>query len=292
MESISGRPVFAPSAARLSRCQLPVAFWQRVLGAHLHVGAAFWPRWAKDIHRAESEWCKLVAERTELKAGHRVLEIGAHPGSLARWAEIEVPGLEVTLLALEPNGRELLENAVADLGPAKAKLAESSLVDFSPSGTFDRIIAVEALTQASNPVPLFDRMLSWLAPSGRLFAQIACHWRASYRFGPGDEHRWMLPDTPEGALFPGEEFLGELENKLPLVSRWELSGEHYERTARAWSNRLRTRSSELLSILVAADQPRPRQALRAWRNALLAQEVMYGFREGQEWCVTQLLLAR
>ncbi|MCP4203374.1 MAG: methyltransferase domain-containing protein [bacterium] len=292
LRSVSAHPGFASGPVRLSRSQLPLEFWRRVLGARLHAGAAFWPRWAQDIHRAEDEWCKGVAERAGLKSGLRVLEIGALPGSLARWAETEIPGLEVTLLALDANGRQLLDSASSALGPVDARVAAATLKDFSAPATFDRVIAVEALTQAASPVPVFDRLLSWLAPGGHLFAQVACHWRDSYHFGSDDEHGWMLPETPDGALYPGEELLGELEKNCKVISRWEWSGEHYERTARAWIERLEAHSAELLSILETAEEPRPRRTLRAWRHALLAQQAMYGYREGQEWCLTQVLLGR
>jgi len=283
-------PQGVPNTAPLERGQLPLAFWQRVLGARLHAGAALWPRRAKDIHQAEGEWCKVVAGRSELASGQRVLEVGAHPGSLARWARAEIPGLEVTLLALEPSGRRLLEDAVARLGPTQASVATGTLGDFSPSRDFDRIIAVEALAQVSNPRPLIETMLSWLTPAGRLFLQIAVHWRDSYHFGPDDEHTWMLPEAADGALFPGARYLGELEKRITVIAKWELSGEHYERTARAWRARLENQWRELLAILAASDQAHPRRTLRAWRNALLAQEVMYGYHRGQEWCLTQLLL--
>lgn len=289
-QSISAAPIFAPGLARLSHDQLPLAFWRRILGTRLHAGAAFWPRWAKDIHQAEIEWCKLVAQRSELREGHRVLEIGVLPGPMARWAEAELPSLEVALLALDPGGAKLLQQAVTELGPADAAVIQSTLLDFSPPEPFDRIIAVEALSHCANPGALLRRILSWLAPNGRLFVQLGCHWRGSYRFGPDDEHRWMLPDTPDGALFPGEEYLGELGKKIEMLSRWELSGEHYERTARAWGERMRNRSSELLAVLEANGQVSRQRTLRTWRNALLAQEAMYGYREGQEWCLSQLLL--
>ena len=290
-EAIARHELWSEESPRLSMGQLPLAFWQLVLGSRLHSAAAFWPGNVTDIDQAETLWCRVTASRCEFEAGQRVLEIGAHPGSLARWAETEIPGLEITLLALDPGGRRLLADAVDRFGPTGARVSESTLTDFSAPKSFDRIIAVEALGHSANPEPLLNRMLTWLRPRGRLLIQVACHWRDSYYFEPGDENGWMLPEASDGALLPGEEFLAELGSRLPIVSRWESSGEHYARITRGWLNRLERHSSELIELLAAAGVRHPRRTLRSWRNALLGQETMFAYRKGQEWFITQLLLA-
>lgn len=290
LEKIALQPWETSTRPRLCWGDLPLEFWQRVLGARLHVGTALWPRWARDLDQAETEWCQAVAERLAPARGHRVLEIGVLPGAFARWAEVERPGLDVTLLPCGGENRSLLDLAVAELGPVRAELPRATLADYAPAGAFDRILLVEGLTRSANPGPLLDRAISWLAPGGRLLLQIACHWSSSYGFEPGDENGWMLPEVPDGALHPGQEYLDDLIDSRQLLRTWELSGEHYERTARAWRKALGRSSEELIGVLAASGDPHPVRTLRAWRDALLALETTYGFRRGQEWCVTQLLL--
>jgi cyclopropane-fatty-acyl-phospholipid synthase len=151
-------------------------------------------------------------------------------------------------------------------------------------------LLIEGLSRFGNPGPTLDRVISWLASEGLLLVQIACHWRDSYEFEPGDENGWMLPEVPDGALLPGQQYLYDLTEPHRLHARWELSGEHYQRTACAWLRRLDANREQLLAVLAAHGVPHPRRTLRAWRQALLALEDMYGFREGQEWCTAQLLL--
>lgn len=289
-EAVAARPHWTTSSPSLEWGALPVEFWQLVLGASLHTGSSLWPRWARTLDEAEVEWSRLTAERMGLEPGQRLLEIGAQPGALSRWAETEMPGLDVTLLAQDKASLPLLSAAVERLGPPRARVSESSLPDFHTSTRFDRIVLVEGLTRCTNPGPLLDRLSSWLAPGGRILIQISCHWRHSYSFEPGDENSWALPEVPDGALWPGQPLLDDLTRSLDLVGKWELSGEHYQRTARAWLRRLQSNSAELLDVLQERAVPRPKRVLRAWRNALIAMEVMYGFREGQEWCLTQFLL--
>ncbi len=286
------RVAASPASARLERGKLPVEFWKTVLGRYCSGATGFWPRWAKDTDRAESEWLELVAGRAELAAGQRVLEVGTSLGAIARWAEGELPGMEFTLMASDPASETLLRSVIASHGTDAARLASSAAADPVAGGGFDRILVVEAFTGAADPVALLRRLLSLLAPGGRLFVQLVCHWRRSYVFERGDEHRWMLFDTPDGAIMPGDEELSSiLRTEFMILDRWELSGEHCERTVRAWRARMDQNRPRLKKVLARAGDPRPARTLRAWRAALVAQEVMFGFREGQEWAVTQMLLA-
>lgn len=251
--------------------------------------SAIWPRWAKDIDRAEVEWFQVVAERAGLAPGQRVLELGASLGAVARWAQDELPGLDTTVGTADPGLRPLLERVVAASGTESAKLLETPLSDGTPDASFDRILVLEALSAFANPIPLLHRLVSWLAPGGRLLFQTPCHWRTSYHFQPRSESRWLF-DTPPCALMPGEEFFATLAAELPILDRWELSGEHIERTVRAWRGRMEANARDLRRILAESGDHHPKRTLRAWRNALLAQETMFGFREGQEWVLTQILM--
>lgn len=256
----------------------------------MSAASGFWPRWAKDTDRAEREWLELVARRAGLAEGQRVLEIGASFGAVARWADSELPGLEVTVAAADPARHTFLDRVLEAHGPASAVPAPPSH-DSDGSGRFDRILVIEAFSGFANPVPLLHDLISRLAPGGRLFLQTSCHWRTSYFFERGDENRWLF-DTPDGALMPGEELFTALREEIPILDRWELSGEHVERTVRAWRVRMDQQRAALRRILSDSADPHPARTLKLWRNALLAQEAMFGFRGGQEWALTQLLIGK
>lgn len=286
-ETVDALPERAEGPAQISRSTLPLAFWQGVLGARLSAASGIWPRWAKDSDRAEIECFQVIAERAELAAGQRVLEVGASLGAFARWAEDELPGLDVTVAA-SASAHPLLASAVAEHGPASSIVLDPA-DSTAPQIPFDRILVVEAFSEYANPLPTLRRWLSWLAPGGRLFWQTPCHWRSSYLFAAGDESRWLF-DTPAGALMPGEDLLDVLASEVAVLDRWELSGEHVERTARGWRLRLGKNRPALEALLRAAGDPRPGRSVNAVDTALLAQETLFGFREGQEWALTQLLI--
>lgn len=288
-EAVAASAELATGQAALSRAELPLTFWEGVLGERLSAASGIWPRWAKDSHRAEIELFQVVAERAEVSAGQRVLEIGSTLGAFARWAEDELPGLEVTVAAATPRIHPLLESVISEHGPSSASLINPPLSETISGAPFDRILVLEAFADYSNPLPALRRWLSWLAPGGRLFWQTTCHWRSSYFMDRNDESRWLF-DTPSGALLPGEDLLGQLEDGAPVLDRWELSGEHVERTARAWRSRLHENRATLEAVLREAGDPTPRRSVGGVEGALLGQEALFGFREGQEWALTQLLI--
>ena len=156
------------------------------------------------------------------------------------------------------------------------------------AGAFDRILAIEALPAA--PLSFLGALSSRLQPGGRLFLQLPCHRRYAYALSPAGA-RWLSLGAAD--LVPASDLPPLCAPDLRLERHWELSGEHYERTFRAWRRRLEQNHAELLEIATPEiGEAAARRELDAWRLALLAREAMFGLYGGQEWWVSQYALER
>lgn len=52
-----------------------------------------------------------------------------------------------------------------------------------------------------------------------------------------------------GGLMPSDDWFLHLQSDLVCVDHWQLSGEHYEKTANAWIDRHHAHRREILGVL-------------------------------------------
>ena len=219
----------------------------------------YWPRWAQDLPRAEEEILELVCERAQVEDGMRLLVLAA--GDARRWISEQYPACHI----------DRSSNVDTLLSPA------------IPAPSFDRILILEALDGATDLRPWMSRVAERLAPGGKSLVQLRCHRRYSYRYSKRDEHRWLQGEYRAGTLLPSTDLLPEIATPLTVEKRWEMSGEHYERTAGAWLRNFEEQAAQKPGNQAGA-------AARRLHLSLVARAEMFGFREGQEWWTSQYLL--
>jgi cyclopropane-fatty-acyl-phospholipid synthase len=79
---------------------------------------------------------------------------------------------------------------------------------------------------------------------------------------------------------------------MVVTDRWAVNGRHYERTLRAWLERLDANSEQALALLErTASRREARRQLAAWRLFMISGAEIWGWRDGHEWLVSQYLLA-
>lgn len=287
---LAGGPVaLAPEQANAQHYELPPAFFELVLGPRLKYSSAYWPPGVDSLAAAEEAMLELYVERARLADGQRILELGCGWGSLCLALARRFPRARILAVSNSAPQRRF----IAARAPANLTVITADMNTFATAGRFDRVVSIEMFEHMRNYRELHRRIAGWLEPGGELFVHVFCHRRFAYPFetgGPGD---WMGRYFFTGGLMPAFDLLARFQDDLRLEERWDLSGDHYARTARAWRENLERHRADALPVLAAvygpADAPRWYQR---WRLFFLACEELFGYRRGTEWMVGHYRFAR
>lgn len=267
---------------------LPVAFYEQVLGPHLMTSCCYWPDGIATLADAEAAMLALTCERAGLADGQRVLELGSGWGSLAQWIARRYPASRVVAVCRSPAERAFIEGRrLSNLEVVTAEIGA-----FETRRRFDRVVTVETLERLWNWELLLGRIAAWLEPDGQSFVQLACHSRHP---SPSDTDR--LPPLVAGRCFtgivPSAHLIDQFSRDLSVEERWMLGGDHYARTAEAWRVQLEARREWVFPILAGRyGKPAAARWYHRWRLLFLGRAELFGYSTGSEWKIAQYRLHR
>ena len=261
--------------------EVPAAFFELVLGPHLKYSSAFWPEGTDDLGEAERRMHEITCERAGLKDGQAVLELGCGWGSLTCHLAETYPNSQITAVSNSASQRRFIEARA----PGNVRVVTADVNDFDPQARFDRIVSVEMFEHMRNYHELLRRIAGWLRPGGRLFVHVFCHRHYAYPFETGGSDNWMGRHFFTGGIMPSLDLLERFDQHVRVERRWEVSGHHYSRTARAWRENLEGRRDQVVQVLEQAYGSEGRRWYHRWRLFFLACEELFGYRGGREWMV-------
>jgi cyclopropane-fatty-acyl-phospholipid synthase len=224
-----------------------------------------------------------LATRLELKAGHRLLELGCGWGGFAEFAarelDVHVTAVTISRAQYEFAKRRLFEAGLADR-------ADVRLIDYRDvEGVFDRVVSIEMFEAVGERYwpAYFESLRARLRPGGLAGLQIITirdelfeHYRGRADF----IQKHVFP----GGMLPSEARLREEIGRAKLDWRGAVRfGQHYARTLHLWRERFEAQHSEIASLGFDA------RFHRLWRFYLSYCEA--GFRT-RRTDVVQLVLAK
>jgi cyclopropane-fatty-acyl-phospholipid synthase len=287
---LTGGPVaLASEQANAQHYELPPAFFELVLGPRLKYSGAYWPPGVDSLAAAEEAMLELYVERARLADGQRILELGCGWGSLCLALARRFPRARILAVSNSAPQRRF----IAARAPANLTVITADMNTFATAGRFDRVVSIEMFEHMRNYRELHRRIAGWLEPGGALFVHVFCHRRYAYPFetsGPGD---WMGRYFFTGGLMPAFDLLARFQDDVRLEERWDVRGDHYARTARAWRENLERHRADALPVLAAVYGPADAARwYQRWRLFFLACEELFGYRRGTEWMVGHYRFAR
>ena len=225
---------------------------RRNIHAHYDLGNPFYEAWldrtmtyssavfeTKDetLEAAQTRKYRKLAEAMDLKAGHRVLEIGCGWGGFAEYAAREV-GAHVTGITISAEQHAYASRRLADAGLSDR--VDIQLIDYRDvQGRFDRVASIEmfeAVGQEYWPA-YFDKIRQVLVPDGRAALQIITI--ADAFFGGYDKRtdfiqKYVFP----GGMLPSEAVLKPVVEGAGLAwTAAERFGHSYAETLKRWDER-------------------------------------------------------
>lgn len=281
----------ATKTANEQHYEVPTEFFRLVLGQHMKYSACLHDSTNIDLDVAEAAMLALYADRAELKDGQDVLDLGCGWGSFTLWAAARYPGSRFTAVSNSASQRQFIEAAALERGLINIEVITCDVIDLGfPEGRFDRVVSIEMFEHMRNYEVLLARIAGWLTRDGCLFVHIFCHRETAYPYETEGDDNWMAQHFFTGGLMPAIDTLAHFDHHLKIESQWRVPGHHYQRTARAWLDRLDAHRMRARAVLEPTYGTDVDLWLNRWRMFFMACEELFGYRGGEEWLVAHYRL--
>ncbi len=281
------------AAANRQHYEVPEAFFRLALGPRLKYSACYWPDGVKTLAAAETAMLELYARRAGLEDGMRMLDLGCGWGSFTLWAAERYPNASILAVSNSSSQRRAIETRARELGLGNVRVRTADVNELQLDERFDRVVSIEMFEHVRNYATLLNRIAGWLDPAGKLFVHIFCHRSLMYPFETEGDGNWLGRHFFTGGLMPARDTLLHFQDCVGIERCWEVSGEHYAKTARAWLENLdANRAAAIEALGGAGDGTAARRAVQRWRMFFIACEELFGWRGGSEWLVAHYLFGR
>ena len=243
-----------------------------MLDPRMIYSCAYWER-ADNLEDAQTDKCRLICEKLELKPGERVLDIGCGWGGLAAYAATHY-GVQVHGITVSREQLALAQSRCAGL-PITFELADYRDL----TGAYDKIVSVGMFEHVgtANYKSYFDSVARMLKPEGLFLVHTIGADITTTATDPWID-RYVFPN---GKIPSAVELVSALEGRL-LIQDWHNFGPDYDRTLMAWDSNFCRRWNEIR--LGYGDQ-----FFRMWRYYLRSCAGYFRSGRGQLW---QLVLTR
>lgn len=276
--------------ANTQHYEVPAAFFQRVLGAHLKYSCCFYPPGVKRLEEAEEAMLGLTCRRAQIEDGMEILELGCGWGSLTLWMGEKFPRSRILAVSNSLGQRRFIEGQCAERGLRNIEIVTADMCHFDTPRVFDRVVSIEMFEHMRNYELLLRNISRWLRSDGKLFVHVFCHRASNYFFRVTGESDWMAQHFFTGGLMPAEHLLLRFQDNLSIEQHWRLNGSHYWRTCEEWLRRQDASREAILSIFREQLSSKEAQRLyQRWRIFFMACAELFRYRGGAEWFVSHYL---
>jgi cyclopropane-fatty-acyl-phospholipid synthase len=297
IDSLKQSPIAVATAeANEQHYELPTAFFEYVLGKHKKYSSGYWDKGVTNLDEAEERMLALTCERAQLADGERILELGCGWGSLTLWMAAHYPHAQITAISNSQTQKAYIDSQLVARKLHNVTVRTVNMVEYLGEGEalFDRVVSVEMFEHMKNYQCLLERIASWLQPEGSLFVHIFTHREIAYHYEVGEtEDDWMARYFFTGGQMPSDDLLLYFQKDLQIQRHWQVSGTHYQKTARAWLHNMDRAKKEIMPLMAATyGQDQQRRWWVYWRLFFMACEELWGYKNGEEWIVSHYLFQK
>ncbi|CAN1217304.1 (S)-coclaurine N-methyltransferase [Linum perenne] len=241
--------------------EVPTSFFKLVLGKNLKYSCCYFSDKTSSLENAEDAMLELYCERSELKDGQSVLDVGCGWGSLALYIAQKYSNCKVTGICNSTTQKAFIEDQCRDRQLQNVEIIVADISTFEMDASFDRIYSIEMFEHMKNYRDLLNKISRWMNQDGRLFV-----------------HQYFF----SGGTMPSTNLLLYFQVKFAMIINNE-----------EWLKRM-DKNMGIIKPIMASTYGKD-EALKwtvYWRTFFMAVAELFRYNNGEEWLVTHYLFKK
>ncbi|KAK9131276.1 hypothetical protein Sjap_011763 [Stephania japonica] len=276
--------------------EAPNSFTKLMHGNTIKESSCYFEDDSVTLDEAEIAMLDLHCERSQIKDGHRVLDLGCGHGALTMHVARKYKNCHVTGMTNSVSQKEYIEeqckiNKMTNVDIILADIATHEMEDI-----YDRVVAIGLIEHMKNYELLLRKISKWMAPDGLLFIDYLCHKFFAYNFEPLHEDGSFLEFFFEAGTFTilSANLLLYFQDDVTIVNHWTLSGRHMSRSQELWLKNIDDNAEAVKKIMVShtGSEEAAAKQFNYWRGLNLLGIELFGYGNGEEWMTSQVLFKK
>ncbi|KAI3468090.1 hypothetical protein Pfo_024753 [Paulownia fortunei] len=273
--------------------EVPTSFFKLVLGKHLKYSCCFFPDKSSTLEDAEKAMLELYCERSQIRDGHSVLDVGCGWGSLSLYIAQKYPNCQITGICNSITQKTHIEEQCRDLQLQNVEIIVADVSTFDMEASYDRIFSIEMFEHMKNYQDLLQKISRWMKSDGLLFVHYFCHKTFAYHFEDVNDDDWITRYFFAGGTMPSANLLLYFQDDVSIVNHWIVNGKHYAQTSEEWLKRMDQNLSSVKPIMESTyGKDSAVKWTVYWRTFFIAVAELFGYNNGEEWMVAHFLFKK
>ena len=270
--------------------EVPPEFFNYVLGTNLKYSCSLFDD-VDSLDDAEESMLKLYIDRADIKDGHEVLDLGCGWGSFSLYVAERYPDINITSVSNSSDQIAYIKNEAHKKGLSNIKAFRMDVNNLELNKKFDRIVSIEMFEHLRNYKLILNYLNHALKPDGKLFIHIFCHKKLTYLYEMKNNFDWMTKYFFQGGIMPSKDIFQYFEDELEIINQWDINGNHYSKTCKAWLNNHYKNKKKILDIF-EKHYDEPKIWFNRWRIFFLSCEAFFALNNGREYFVAHYLFKK
>ena len=270
--------------------EVPPEFFNYVLGTNLKYSCSLFDD-ADSLDDAEESMLKLYIDRADINDGHEVLDLGCGWGSFSLYVAERYPDINITSVSNSSDQIAYIKNEAHKKGLSNIKAFRMDVNNLELNKKFDRIVSIEMFEHLRNYKLILNYLNHALKPDGKLFIHIFCHKKLTYLYEMKNNFDWMTKYFFQGGIMPSKDIFQYFEDELEIINQWDINGNHYSKTCKAWLNNHYKNKKKILDIF-EKHYDEPKIWFNRWRIFFLSCEAFFALNNGREYFVAHYLFKK